>query len=82
MTLILNFLLKAVKPIIPVVKSGTDLCPWDNLEKYLLQAKLTLPTSSQGGDDYICSEIFKPSLALSPSAQAPNCLIQDVEKFY
>ncbi|CAH3032798.1 unnamed protein product, partial [Porites lobata] len=39
--------------IVPIVKSGTDLCPWGNLEKYLSQAKLTLPTSSQGGDDYL-----------------------------
>ena len=29
--------------IVPIVKSGTDLCPWGNLEKYLSLAKLTLP---------------------------------------
>ena len=43
--------------IVPIVKSGTDLCPWGNLEKYLSQAKLTLPTSSQGGDDYLFGNI-------------------------
>ena len=39
--------------IVPIVKSGTDLCLWDNFETYLSQAKLTLPASSQGGDDYL-----------------------------
>ena len=43
--------------IVPIVKPGTELCPWRNLEKYLLQAKLTLPTSSQGGDNYLFGNI-------------------------
>ena len=43
--------------IVPIVKSGADLRPWGNLEKYLSQAKLTLPTSSQGGDDYLFGNI-------------------------
>ena len=43
--------------IVPIVKSGTDLCPWGNLEKYLSQAKLTLTTSSHGGDDYLFGNI-------------------------
>ena len=67
--------------IVPIVKSGTDLCSWGNLEKYLSQAKLTYRHLPEV-ETTICSEIFKPSLALSPSARAPNCLIQDVEKFY
>ena len=43
--------------IVLIVKSGTDPCPWGNLEKYLSQAKLTFPTSSQGGDDYLFDNI-------------------------
>ena len=43
--------------IVPIVKSCTDLCPWGNFEKYLSQAKLTLPTSAQGGDDYLFGNI-------------------------
>ena len=43
--------------IVLIVKSGTDLCPWGNLEKYLSQAKLTFSTSSQGGDDYLFGNI-------------------------
>ena len=27
--------------VIPMVKTGTDLCPWANLLKYLSQAKLS-----------------------------------------
>ena len=42
---------------VPIVKSGTDLCPWGNFEKYLSQAKLTLPTSFQGGDDYLFGKV-------------------------
>ena len=64
MTLILNFFIESSKTdqyregtIVPIVKSGTDLCPWSKLEKYLSLAKLTLPTSSQGGDDYLFGNI-------------------------
>lgn len=38
--------------IVPIVKTDTDLCPWANLVKYLSQAKLTLPSSTNGGDDF------------------------------
>ena len=34
--------------LIPIVKTGTDLCPLVNLLKYLSQAKLSLPTSANG----------------------------------
>ena len=64
MTLILNLFIESSKTdqyrkgaIVPIVKPGTELCPWGNLEKYLLQAKLTLPTSSQGGDNYLFGNI-------------------------
>ena len=43
--------------IVPIVKSGTDLYPWGNLEKYLSQAKLTLTTCSQGGDAYLFGNV-------------------------
>ena len=66
--------------IAPIVKSGRDLCLWGNFETYLSQAKLTLPASSQGGDDYLFGNTQTKSR--SGSAQAPNCLIQDVEKSY
>ena len=62
--------------IVPIVKSGTDLCPWGNLEKYLSLAKLTLPTSSQGGDDYLLRNIQTRSGSqsrLSPSASKLSC---------
>ena len=52
--------------VVPIVKSDTDLCPWDNLERYLSQAKLTLPrTSSQGGDDYLFGNIQTKSCSQS-----------------
>ena len=35
--------------LVPIVKTGTDLCPLVNLLKYLSQAKLSLPTSANGG---------------------------------
>ena len=43
--------------VVPIVKTGTDLCPWANLVKYLSQAKLTLPTSPNGGDDFLFGNI-------------------------
>ena len=38
--------------VVPIVKTGTDLCPWANLLKYLSQAQLSLPTSANGGDGF------------------------------
>ena len=70
--------------IVPIVKSGTDLCLWGNFETYLYRKPNSLYRHLPKVETTICSGIFKPSLdlVLSPSAQAPNCLIQDVEKSY
>ena len=38
--------------VVPIVKTGTELCPWANLLKYLSQAKLSLPTSTDGDDGF------------------------------
>ncbi|XP_068742580.1 uncharacterized protein [Montipora capricornis] len=38
--------------VVPFVKTGTDLCPWANLLKYLSQAQLSLPTSANVGDGF------------------------------
>ena len=43
--------------VVPIVKTGTDLCPWANLLKYLSQAKLSLPTSANGGDGFLFGSI-------------------------
>ena len=45
--------------IVPIVKTGTDLCPLVNLLKYLSQAKLSLPTSANGGDGFPFLVVFK-----------------------
>ena len=52
--------------IVPIVKSGADLRPWGNFNIYrkLNTRYRHLPKV----ETTICSEIFKPSLALSPSA--------------
>ena len=43
--------------VVPIVKTGTDLCPWANLLKYLSQAQLSLPTSANGGDGFLFGNI-------------------------
>ena len=43
--------------VVPIVKASTDLCPWANLVKYLSQAKLALPSSHNGGDDFLFGNI-------------------------
>ena len=43
--------------VVLVVKTSIDLCPWANLVKYLSQAKLVLPTSLNGGDDFLFGNI-------------------------
>ena len=43
--------------VVPIVKTGTDLCPWANLLKYLSQAKLSLPTSAHGGEGFLFGSI-------------------------
>ena len=60
MTLILNFLLKAVTSrgaIVSIVKSATDLFPWGKLEKYFNIASQTHSTTNQGGHDYLFGNI-------------------------
>ena len=51
-----RFSLKVVKlinivngAVVPIVKTGSDLCPWATLLKYLSQAKLALLTSPHAG---------------------------------
>ena len=39
--------------IVPIVKTGTNLCPWANLLNYLSQAKHSSPTSANGGDGFL-----------------------------
>ena len=43
--------------VVPVVKTGADLCRWANLVNYLSQPKLILPTSLNGGDDFLFGNI-------------------------
>ncbi|PFX25561.1 Integrase/recombinase xerD-like [Stylophora pistillata] len=43
--------------VVQIVKTSTDLCPWANLVKYLSQAKLVLPSSLNGGDDFLFGNI-------------------------
>ena len=43
--------------VVPVGKTGTDFSPWANLLKYLSQAKLSLPTSANGGDGFFFGRI-------------------------
>lgn len=43
--------------VVPIVKTGSELCPWVNLENYLSQAKITLPSSATGGDDFLFGNI-------------------------
>lgn len=43
--------------VVPIVKTGTDLCPSANLLKYLFQVKLSLPTSANGGDGFLFGSI-------------------------
>ena len=43
--------------VVPIVKTGTDLCPWANLVKYLALDKLVLPTSANGGDGFLFGNI-------------------------
>ena len=43
--------------VVPIVKTGTDLCPWANLVKYLALDKLVLPTSANGGDGFLFDNI-------------------------
>ena len=43
--------------VVPIVRATTDLCPWANLVKYLSQAKLALPSSHNGGDDFLFGNI-------------------------
>ena len=43
--------------VVPIVKTGTDLCPLVNLLKYLSQAELSLPTSANGGDGFLFGSI-------------------------
>ena len=40
-----------------VVKTGADLCRWANLVNYASQPKLILPTSLNGGDDFLFGNI-------------------------
>ena len=56
-----RFSLKVVKlinivngAVVPIVKTGSDLCPWATLLKYLSQAKLALLTSPHAdGDSFL-----------------------------
>ena len=41
-----------------VVKTGADLCRWANLVNYSSQPKLILPTSLNGGDDFLFGNIY------------------------
>ena len=43
--------------VVPIVKTGTDLCPWANLLKHLSQAHLSLPTSANGGNGFLFGNI-------------------------
>ena len=43
--------------VVPIVKTGTDLCPLVNLLKHLSQAKRSLPTSANGGDGFLFGSI-------------------------
>ena len=43
--------------VVLIGKTGSELCPWDNLLKYLTQAKLPLPLFSDGGDDFVFGNI-------------------------
>ena len=43
--------------VVPIVKTGTDLCPSANLLKYLFQAKLSLLTYANGGDGFLFGSI-------------------------
>ena len=43
--------------VVPIVKTGTDLCPLVNLLKYLSQAKLSLPTFANGDDGSLFGSI-------------------------
>ena len=43
--------------VVPIVKTGNDLCPLVNLLKYFSQAKLSLPTSANGGDGFLFGSI-------------------------
>ena len=43
--------------VVAIVKTGTELCPWANLLKYLSQAKLSLPTSANGGHGFLFGSI-------------------------
>ena len=51
--------------VISIVKTGTELCPWANLLKYLSQAKLSLPTSANRGDDFLFGSIQTKSRSQS-----------------
>ena len=61
--------------VVPIVKTGTKLCPWVNLVNYLSQAKITLPSSTTRGDDF-------QSLAVNLFAWDPRYLIPGVGKCY
>ena len=66
---------------LPIVKTGTDLCPWANLLKYLSQAQLSLPHLPTAAMVFFLV-IFKPSPEGSLSAQLLNSLTLDVEKYF
>lgn len=56
--------------VVPIVKTGSDLCPWATLLKYLSQAKLALLTSPHAdGDSFLfwqySDEIWDPVRTLS-----------------
>ena len=44
--------------VVPIVKTGTDLCPLVNLLKHLSQAELFLPTSANSGDRFRFLVVF------------------------
>ena len=43
--------------VVPIVKTGTDICPWVNLLKYFSQGKLSLSTSANGGNGFLFGSI-------------------------
>ena len=67
--------------VVPIVKTGTDHCPWANLLKNLSQAKPSLPTSATGAMASFMV-VFKLSPGASLSAQLLSCLTLDVGKFF
>ena len=67
-----------------VVKTGADLCRWANLVNYIYasQPKLILPTSLNGGDDFLFGNIYKRNPEPILSASVPRFHAPHVVKFY